>query len=269
MSTAGENRPHVLPLRVYLGVGLALLILTALTVLVASKDLGEWNIVVALFIAGVKAVLVLLFFMHVLYDNKLFATVLSVGIGIFIVFIVLTMADTQRRGELNAETREPISPHASIYDSEGKPLPMGERDFTLAEGSTQKSGSGGGSEDIPFEMKHGYGPIKEVVEVGPLDTAMAKVGEKIFRSKCMTCHRLDERYTGPPLRGVTSYRSPTFIMNQILDPAQNVAKHPDMQAYVAEYYTIMTNQNVTREDARALVEFLRYETAKMTGGGGQ
>ncbi len=117
-------------------------------------------------------------------------------------------------------------------------------------------------EEIPFEILHGYGPIKEIIEVGALDTLMAKRGESIFDSKCGTCHKLDDRYTGPPLRYVTNYRSATFIMNQILDPAQNVAKHPHMQEMLKMYYTYMTNQNVTAEEARILVEYLRWESGR-------
>jgi mono/diheme cytochrome c family protein len=164
------------------------------------------------------------------------------------------MADTERRGEFSEESQYPVRPYAVIYDDAGHPLPMDQRVTTVAEGTTASSG---GSDDVPFELTHGYGPITEVVEVGPIDTAMAAHGRQVFRSKCVTCHRLDKRYTGPPLRGVAVYRSPTFIMNQILDPKQNVEKHPDMQAMLREYFTVMTNQNVTREDARAIVEYLR------------
>ena len=63
---------HVLPLRVYLGIGTALLVFTGITVGVSYVQLGAWNIIVALLIASFKATLVALFFMHLLYDNKFF-----------------------------------------------------------------------------------------------------------------------------------------------------------------------------------------------------
>ena len=48
-----------------------------------------------------------------------------------------------------------------------------------------------------FELKHGIGPIKKELKLGPIDKAKALEGEKIFESKCATCHKLDEKYTGP------------------------------------------------------------------------
>ena len=49
----------------------ALFVGTVLTYYIAKIDLGIWNPVVALTIAVIKAVLVVLFFMHVYYSNKL------------------------------------------------------------------------------------------------------------------------------------------------------------------------------------------------------
>jgi cytochrome c oxidase subunit 4 len=61
---------HVVPPRVYLAVFAALLVLTATTTAVAFVDLGVMNVVVMLAIAIVKAVLVVLFFMHVRYSPR-------------------------------------------------------------------------------------------------------------------------------------------------------------------------------------------------------
>ena len=62
---------HVVPLRVYFSVFGALMVLTAITVAVAFFDLGVLNNVVALGIAGLKATLVILYFMHVRYSGRL------------------------------------------------------------------------------------------------------------------------------------------------------------------------------------------------------
>ena len=62
---------HVVPLRVYVAIFCALLVLTGVTVWVAELDLGPANTVVALSIATVKAVLVVLYFMHVRYSSRL------------------------------------------------------------------------------------------------------------------------------------------------------------------------------------------------------
>ena len=53
------------PKRVYFAVFFALIVLTWVTALVSTVDLGRWNIFVALAIAIFKASLVVLFFMHV------------------------------------------------------------------------------------------------------------------------------------------------------------------------------------------------------------
>ena len=254
-------RPHVVPLGVYVAVGLSLLVLTAVTVGVARMNLGVWNVVLAFGIAGVKAALVALFFMHLKYDNRFYATIAVLTLTILVVFISLTMVDTERRGDLYAQVDGPIQAWAVIYDADGKPLPLEQRDFDRAGGQKAEA-----PVEEPFELRHGFGPLKEELKVGPIDPALAAKGAEIFPVKCATCHRLDERYTGPPLRGVALYRSPTFIMNQILDPAQNVAKHPDMQGMLAQYMTYMTFQNVTYDDARALLEYLRQAAEELSSG---
>jgi hypothetical protein len=46
-------------------------------------------------------------------------------------------------------------------------------------------------------------------------------------------------------------------MNTVLNPDENLEKHPHSQKMLAEYMTKMTNQNVTLKDARALLEYFR------------
>jgi cytochrome c oxidase subunit 4 len=70
----------------------ALLIFTAITVGASYLELGVFNAVVALAIAVVKAVLVVLFFMHVRYSSKL--TMLTVGAGFFTFLVLITMTMT-------------------------------------------------------------------------------------------------------------------------------------------------------------------------------
>lgn len=115
--TASIAAPHVLPLKVYLGVGATLLVLTGVTVGVSFIPLGGFNVVVALLIAGVKALLVALVFMHLLWDNKILLVSFVTAIVILTIFIVLTMFDTMERGQVNPETRSPIKKEAVIYDN--------------------------------------------------------------------------------------------------------------------------------------------------------
>lgn len=88
---------HVLPLRLYFVIFLALAAGTVLTVLAAFQDFGVFNNVVALGIAGIKALLVILYFMHVRYNKPL--TWVFVGAGFFwlAILIGITMGDYASR----------------------------------------------------------------------------------------------------------------------------------------------------------------------------
>ena len=66
---ASHELGHIIPLRIYCYVLGALVVLTAVTVAVAQFDFGNWNLVVAMAVASVKATLVALFFMHLKYEN--------------------------------------------------------------------------------------------------------------------------------------------------------------------------------------------------------
>ncbi len=89
---------HIVRLRVYYLIFFSLMALTATTIFAARVDLGALNIVVAMGIAGLKATLVVLFFMHVKYSHRL--TWVFVGAGIFwlVLLITLTTADYVSRG---------------------------------------------------------------------------------------------------------------------------------------------------------------------------
>ena len=91
---------HVVPIRVYVTIFLILMVMTALTVFVSELDLGKLNPVIALTIAIVKALLVILYFMHVRYSSKLIAVVLATGFFWLAVMIVLTLSDFVTRGWL-------------------------------------------------------------------------------------------------------------------------------------------------------------------------
>ncbi len=250
-----ESNPHVLPLKLYLGVGGFLLFLTAITVMVAQLDLGAWNLAVAMSIAAFKALLVLLYFMHLKYDNKFYSLIFVIAILMLAAFIILTLFDTLRRGEINIDRTLVKSQYAIIYDFDGVPVPMSDR-----------GGVGNGSKNYAkFYLEHGYGPVKEVLTLDKIDSLMALRGSKLFGQTCASCHELDSRHIGPPLRGVTSFRSNTFIMNMILNPEENVRKHPDLIALQKSYHTIMTHQYLDIEQARMILEYLRIEAGNNRG----
>lgn len=108
----------------------------------------------------------------------------------------------------------------------------------------------------PSVSDRGIGPITEVT-LGPLDDALAKKGKIIFEQKCSACHKIDERYVGPALKGVTTRRKPEWIMNMILNPTEMLEKDPTAKELLATYLTPMTFQNVTKDQARAILEYFR------------
>lgn len=84
---------HIVGVKIYVGVFLALMVFTALTVAAAFINLGAFNAVVALTIAVIKAVLVVLFFMHVRYSSKMVMVLVIAGFFWMGILFVLTMSD--------------------------------------------------------------------------------------------------------------------------------------------------------------------------------
>lgn len=115
MMSEKHSGHHILPLKLYLGVGAALLVLTLLTVAISFVDFGGFNLVIAMLIATIKASLVALFFMHLLYDNKFFLTIFIIALVFVAMFIILTMFDTLQRDTIDTIKGKPIIEEARIY----------------------------------------------------------------------------------------------------------------------------------------------------------
>lgn len=94
-----DHHPHVTPFTTYLKTFGALMVLTIVTVAVSRVDLGTTtNLLIALFIATVKASIVGALFMHLYADHK-FHTVIFVSSVVFLaIFITFTSFDLMLRG---------------------------------------------------------------------------------------------------------------------------------------------------------------------------
>lgn len=112
-----------------------------------------------------------------------------------------------------------------------------------------------------YELKNGIGPITTEVVLGAPDHELAEKGEKLFTTKCSACHKMNEKYVGPPLGGIVQRVGPTFVMNMALNPEGMYTRHPDVKKLLGEYMTQMPNQQLSPEDARAIVEYLRTQPA--------
>lgn len=114
-----------------------------------------------------------------------------------------------------------------------------------------------GDVDPKILANKGVGKIT-TIELEDIDPSMATKGENIFNSQCTTCHKVEKKYIGPELKGVTKRRSPEWIMNMILDPELMVKEDPIAKDLLAKHnYSPMANQDLSEEEARQILEFFR------------
>ncbi|MGC8652806.1 MAG: c-type cytochrome [Candidatus Kryptoniota bacterium] len=108
-------------------------------------------------------------------------------------------------------------------------------------------------------VDNGIGPIKELKLSPKIDKNLVEEGSSIFYSKCYLCHDVDQTKLAPPLRGVAKKLTPVFIMNYLLNTAEMQEKDPIIKNLLKEYSNVpkMPNQQLTRQQARAVLEFLR------------
>lgn len=92
-----KHSAHIVNYGTFIGVWVALIALTVVTVAVSRVDLGPWNIWAALGIASLKSGLVIAFFMHLKYENLLLKLFFFGAILTLAIFISLTFFDTLYR----------------------------------------------------------------------------------------------------------------------------------------------------------------------------
>ena len=84
---------HIVGPKTYAIIFVTLLTFTGITVAAAFVNLGILNPIVALAIASTKAVIVILFFMHVYYQSKLVKMTVAAGFFTFLILITMTLTD--------------------------------------------------------------------------------------------------------------------------------------------------------------------------------
>lgn len=102
----------------------------------------------------------------------------------------------------------------------------------------------------------GVGPISKV-DLAEIDNALVGKGKILFDTKCSACHKIEKRFVGPLIRGVIQRRSPEWIMNMILDPDRMVKENKIAKDLLAEYLSPMANQSLSKDEARAILEYFR------------
>lgn len=86
-----------IPLGTYVMIWLALLVLTAATITAAGLHFGNFSVLAAITIATIKGALVLLYFMHLKYEERVFKLMLGVALATLTIIMVLTFVDVAFR----------------------------------------------------------------------------------------------------------------------------------------------------------------------------
>lgn len=109
----------------------------------------------------------------------------------------------------------------------------------------------------------GIGPHRNVELTHPLNEEWVAAGKGIYEVKCQSCHKLtDERLVGPGWKGVTDRRTPEWIMNFTVNVDEMIEKDTAAQRMLEECLVRMPNQNLSEQDARSVLEFMRKNDGK-------
>lgn len=100
--------------------------------------------------------------------------------------------------------------------------------------------------------------IKSVELTTPLNQAWVTTGKATYEMKCLPCHKLTaDKLVGPGWLGVTKRRQPAWILNMITNVDMMLEKDEEAQKLLEQCLVRMPNQNVTADEARQLLEFMR------------
>ena len=123
--------------------------------------------------------------------------------------------------------------------------------------STDNNATAGGADD------KGIGKFKNVELTHPLDEKMLASGKTVYDVKCQSCHKLtDEKLVGPGWKGVTDRRKPEWIMNFVTNVDEMIAKDTAAQKMLEVCLVRMPNQNLTDDEARHVLEYMRKNDGK-------
>jgi len=136
-------------------------------------------------------------------------------------------------------------------------------------GGDGEAGAATDQDDGPAPGAEAAPPPAEGPPTGPIDQGLATRGETLFQTKgCIGCHTIgDGRLTGPDLQGVVERREYGWIMAMVTNPDSMLREDATARQLFAEYMTPMVNMGVTRDEARALYEYLRSRSEETAPGG--
>lgn len=88
-----EEKHHIIPYKTFLMVLGVLIVLTLLSVAITQIELAQWSTAAAMILAGIKSTFVLLIFMHLKYEMRMFKVMVGLIIALVLVVMVVTMFD--------------------------------------------------------------------------------------------------------------------------------------------------------------------------------
>ncbi|WP_400075178.1 c-type cytochrome [Winogradskyella sp. R77965] len=104
----------------------------------------------------------------------------------------------------------------------------------------------------------GIGPVTSVNLDLVVDEKMAAHGKEVYEKMCTACHKAEKKFIGPSPKGILQRRSPEWVMNMILNPEEMVKEDQLAKDLLIEFNgSPMANQNLTKEEARAVLEYFR------------
>lgn len=108
-----------------------------------------------------------------------------------------------------------------------------------------------------WQNNKGIGPVENVT-LGEIDPKMAEEGKVIYEELCTACHKPDKKFIGPAPKGLLDRRTPEWAMNMMLNPEEMIQKDPIAKQLLVEANGApMANQNLTEEQARKVLEYIR------------
>ena len=103
---------------------------------------------------------------------------------------------------------------------------------------------------------------KQTTEMKTEQVDLAKKGEELFKTKgCTACHYADKernaKLVGPGLKNVHKERSEEWLIAIITKPDSMLKYDEEAKKLLKEYGTPMPNQNVSVEEAKAIIEYIK------------
>src|SRR5688572_13435851 len=116
-------------------------------------------------------------------------------------------------------------------------------------------------QELTKNQKEEHGDLVSAADIqltSPLNAQWVTEGNSIYEVKCQACHKLtDEKLVGPGWKDVTKKRKPEWIINMITNVDVMLEKDPEAQRLLEECLVRMPNQNLSKDEARKVLEFQR------------